>query len=435
MFNAFRGHIESNFPELNENPLILACSGGLDSTVLAHMVSKLTSNFTLAHVNFKLRGKESDADQAFVAHLAEQLGGAFKYTQVDTLDYATQLGISTQMAARNLRYNWFQELIDAGTGTLLLTGHHADDVLETFFINLNRTSGIDGLSGIPAKKGYVRRPMLIYSRSELEAYARQNNLSWREDSSNAEDYYLRNQIRHQLVPVLKSVFPEITSKLLKTQGYFRDSRQLIDSYISSLKTPLVLNEGDVQYFNCSYLQKLDPLKPHLYELFRPYGFTDWEAITALLEGETGKEVHSLTHRLLRHKDSLLLKPKEAKVLPDSYKFSLIDTKHLPINLIVSEVVSIDEIAPEILYVDKQRLKEPLILRKWKKGDYFYPFGMQGRKLISKYFKDIGLSQFHKESQWILCSEEEIVWILGKRADNRFKITPKTQSILKIVWEK
>lgn len=435
MFEAFKEHVGLNFPELHENRLILACSGGLDSTVMAHLVSQLTSNFVLAHVHFGLRGVESDLDQSFVAKLADQLGCTFLTTRFDTLGYARKHGISTQMAARDLRYNWFQELVSGGSGSLILAAHHADDVLETFFINLNRTTGIDGLSGIAAKKGDIRRPLLIFNRFDLEAYARRNELSWREDSSNSEDYYLRNQIRHSLIPALKAVFPDITSRLLITQGYLQESRQILDTYFSTLKTKLFRLEGNIYLINCAALSKLDPLKPHLYELFRPYGFNDWEAIEGLLNGMTGKEVHSNTHRLLRNRDDLLLKPKEVGSLWKSYPFKFNDTDELPIKLNFKEVVALEEISPEVIYVDKDLLNQTLILRTWRNGDYIYPFGMKGKKRISKYYKDIGLSQFDKETQWLLCSGDDVVWIIGKRADNRFRITPSTRSILKIVWEK
>jgi tRNA(Ile)-lysidine synthase len=435
MLEAFKEHVALNFPELFQNRLVLACSGGLDSTVLAYLIAALHQDFVLAHVNFKLREGESEGDAAFVRNLAAQLGVSFELNEFQTLQYASKRGISTQMAARELRYSWFNRLVEQGKGTLVLTAHHADDALETFFINLNRASGIDGLSGIPTKTGNIRRPLLAFSRSEIEDYAHKNKIQWREDSSNASDYYLRNQIRHTLIPVLKEIFPNISANLGSSQEHLRESRQLIDNYISDFKSQLLREEGDELYLDCARLLRATPLKAHLFKIFRPYGFTDWKAIAGLLEGESGKEVFSPSHRLLKNRNHLVLKPRESITKSESFTFSLDRTDHLPVKLIIFETSKINGTGPNCIYVDGNQLTEPLCLRKWKKGDYFFPFGMKGRKLISKFYKDIGLSQFQKEEQWLLCCGEDIVWILGKRADERFRVTSETQHILKIEWEK
>ena len=434
MLQQFKEHISQNFPEFYQTSLIVACSGGLDSSVLAHLLHEIQLDFTLAHVNFKLRGEASDEDRFFVQILAKQFNFPFKTVDFDTLQYVESSKESIQMVARKLRYEWFDQLVLEGVGTLLLTAHHADDALETFLINLSRSSGIDGLSGIPLRNRNIRRPLLIFNRSELEAYAKSKGIVWREDASNSGMDYVRNRVRHQIVPIIKQVFPDIVKASGNTLQHLQESQQLLKVYIENLKNDIsVYKEGEWQ-FSCEKLKRLDPLKPHMFEIFKDFGFTDWDSVLFLLESESGKEVSSPTHRMLRGRNELLIRPLVDLDAFRNQKFYLNNPEKLPIRLVQNEVTQMGEFNSNTLYVDADSLKEPLYLRKWKKGDRFCPFGHKSSKLVSKYFKDIGLSQFEKEDIWLLCSGLEIVWVVGKRPDNRFRITPNTQKILKIKWE-
>ena len=430
----FEAHVRDSFPEFFGKRLLLACSAGLDSTVLAHLLAGLGLDMQLAHANFNLRGRESEEDQIFVANLATCLKSKFHVKSFDTIGYVNKNKVSIQMAARDLRYGWFGELLAGGAADLLVTAHHADDTLETFLINLSRGTGLDGISGIPARAGSIRRPLLPFGRDRLEAYARAEGISWREDHTNAELGYLRNRFRHQVVPALKGACPDILERLGQTQENLRESRSLIDTYMAEVRSRVSRGEGSVTRFDCEALRGLGSLKAHLFELFREYGFTDWRAVVSLLEGETGREVRSATHRLLRDRDSLLLRQIEA---PHAPWFPVpLDGKaaSLPIGLQIEKTDQIRETSPRILYIDKETLKGGLHLRKWRKGDYFYPLGMGGRKLVSKYFKDAAMSRFEKEAQWLLCSGDEIVWVVGRRADDRFKVSGQTREIVKITWE-
>lgn len=434
MLAEFEEHVKKCFPELLRQRLLLACSAGIDSTVLAHIFASLQLDFRLAHANFNLRGAESRADREFVEELARKLKVKCYVKNFDTKSYVDKNKVSVQMAARELRYGWFRELLASGEADLLVTAHHADDVLETFLINLSRGTGLDGLSGIPASSGAIRRPLLPFGREPLAAFAQDRGLAWREDRTNDEWEYLRNRFRHGVVPALKEACPDILERLGRTQEYLRESRDLIDRYISAISSEVSRDEGDLIRFDAAALRELKPLKAHLFELFRAYGFTDWRAVAALLEGETGREVLSATHRLLRDRGSLLLKPVEPLEM-DKYQVPLEEGRPpLPIRLSLSHTGQIGETDRKILYVDKETLKEGLCLRKWRKGDYFYPLGMEGRKRVSKYFRDASMSRYEKEAQWILCSGDEIVWIVGRRADDRFKVSGKTSEIVKITWE-
>ncbi len=431
MQNEFKEHIQENFPELLQNKFLLACSGGVDSVVLTHLCAESGLDFNLAHCNFKLRGTESDKDEAFVRQLAKQLGKTVFVKQFDTKDYVARHKVSVQMAARELRYEWFNDLMAEYRLKTLVTAHHADDDLETFLINLSRGTGIKGLTGIPAKTGSISRPLLPFSRVGLAEYAKQQKIDWREDQSNAETKYLRNKIRHTIIPLLKETHPTFLDNFHTTQKNLQQISDISDIHIKQLKNRLFREEGNIIRISIAALQRLQPIKAYLYGLFNAYGFTAWNDIEHLLTAMSGKEVRSKTHRMLKDRDDLLLGP-----IPipsqDSYNIDETITEiKTPIALSIVPVDLISATAPDVLYVDKETLKYPLVLRKWEKGDYFYPLGMKGRKKLAKFFKDEKMDLISKENQWVLCSDNRIVWVVGKRADERFKITSKTKQILKI----
>tara|TARA_R110001583_G_scaffold70281_3_gene198932 strand:- start:881 stop:2185 length:1305 start_codon:yes stop_codon:yes gene_type:complete len=430
--NQFRIHIQDNFPELLQNRFLLACSGGLDSVVLAHLCAQNELDFALAHCNFKLRGEESDKDEQFVKELAKELNKTLWVEHFNTKAYVNDHKVSVQMAARELRYTWFKDLLAEHGLKTLVTAHHADDNLETFLINLSRGTGINGLSGIPAKTDMISRPLLPYSRAELAAYADQEKIQWREDQSNADKKYLRNKIRHDIIPLLKETHPTFLHNFQTTQKNLQQIVDISETHLSNLKKELFTKENDVIRISTASLIALNPIKAYMYGLFHAYGFTAWNDVVQLLSAMSGKEIRSKTHRLLKDRDDLLLSP----IQQDTEAYYEINEGitqiNTPIGLVLEEGVMISATAPNILYVDKSTLKYPLVLRKWQKGDYFYPLGMKGRKKLAKFFKDEKMDVFAKENQWLLCSDNQIVWVVGKRPDERFKITPKTKNILKII---
>jgi len=431
MFLKFKKHIDKNMFFLKGKRLLLACSGGLDSVILAHLCKATNLDIALAHCNFKLRGEESDGDEDFVLQFASKFGVEVFVERFETEQYAENQRLSLQIAARELRYQWFNELLQSKGFDFVLTAHHADDSLETFLINLSRGTGIDGLSGIPEVNGQVVRPLLPFFQLEILEYAKSKGIDWREDSSNASSKYLRNKIRHQIVPVLKELHPTFLQNFLNTQNHLEQTNALVNNHLNEIKTKFFEpRDGDIK-INIAKLQKLQPLESYLYGLFSGYGFTAWNDVAGLLTAESGKQVFSNTHRLLKDRECLILSTIQTK--PSKTHPVHFDGKptELPIKLKLEVVKTVDERAENVVFLDKEKLFFPLVLRNWEKGDYFYPLGMQGKKKLSKFFKDEKMDLFSKEKQWLLCSNNKIVWVVGKRADERFKVDDSTKHILKI----
>ena len=387
MLKEFKKHIELRFPELSQGPFLLACSGGVDSVVLAHLCSACKLNFALAHCNFRLRGEESDGDERLVEKLARELNVNYYVTHFDTMSYVKKNKVSIQMAARDLRYSWFAEIMEKNTYNYLVTAHQTDDNLETFLINLSRGTGIEGLSGIPEHTNTILRPLLIFGRKDILAYATENDILWREDSGNADRKYLRSKIRHEIVPKLKELHPTFEKNIAKTIKFLAGTSSLVDQHIIEIKKTLFQPVKDHYKISVAALSSLKPLQPYIHAIFREYGFTEWNDVMGLLTTTSGKEVRSATHRLIKDRDTLLLQ----RLMPDKLQqemYFLDDLQdQLPIQLKQQTVDEITEIADTILYVDKETLNDRLSVRKWKNGDYFYPLGMKGKKKISKFFKD------------------------------------------------
>ena len=438
MLEKFQKHINKNLNFLKESKLLIAISGGLDSVVLTHLCHKLKLDFALAHCNFNLRGKESDADESFVLQLAKDLNKECFIECFDTLAYAQENKLSIQMAARELRYNWFNELAEQLQFDYILTAHHADDNLETFLINLSRGTGIEGLTGIPEINENVVRPLLPFSREDIEQYARAENLHWREDSSNASTKYLRNKLRLEVIPKFKEVNPQLLQNFNKTIAHLQDSKVIIDDRIDAISNQVIedINDDNMN-FNIAEIVKLSNPKAYLYELLKDYNFTQWNDIYDLLEAQSGKYVVSATHRLIKDRGCLLLSQLDKNVHSSAVESYLIEesTKQFktPLGTLFLETTKqLNKLNASTIYVDKEVLKFPLTVRQWQEGDYFYPFGMKGKKKLSKFFKDEKLSLIEKENVLLLCSGDDIVWVINRRPDDRFKVTESTKKILKII---
>ncbi len=433
MLKAYQNHIDQNLPFLKESKLLIAISGGLDSVILSQLCHQLKLNIAFAHCNFNLRGAESDGDEAFVLELAKNLHVECFVEKFDTLVYAQTNKQSTQMAARELRYNWFRELSNLLHFDYILTAHHADDNLETFLINLSRGTGLEGFTGIPEINDKIVRPLLSFSRNDIEDFAKQNNLKWRDDSSNASTKYLRNKLRHEVIPILKGINPQLLQNFAKTQDYLKGAHDIIDDRIDAVSEQVIstINEEEI-HFDITKLESLNNTKAYLYEFLKGYGFTAWNDVYSLLTAQSGKQVHSGTHRLIKNRKSLILsylkEPSQQEIVIHD-AITPIETAFGVLNFeAVDAILKSDS---NIIFVDKSKLVFPLTLRKWQEGDYFYPIGMTGKKKLSKYFKDEKLSLIDKEKVWLLCSGESIVWVIDRRADNRFNCTDTTTQIIKI----
>jgi len=419
---------QQNFPFLKEKKLLIAISGGIDSVVLTHLLSALNFNISLAHCNFNLRNTESDLDTVFVKKVAKELKIKCFTTSFETKKIAQENKESTQVTARNLRYNWFQEILEAHNFDYVLTAHHADDNLETFLINLTRGSGLDGFTGIPEINGNIIRPLLKFSRIEILSYAKENKLSWREDKSNAATKYVRNKIRHKILPVLKEINPSLLDTFSKTLENLKESKQLIDDSIEEISKKVILKEHGVVKFRIHEIQQLSNPKAYLYELLKGHNFTEFKDIYNLLAAQSGKQVFSKTHALLKDREFLILS--EVAILNEQQKTQEL-AFHIsedlckitdPIQLTFEKVTAQSVQNKSTIYVSKESLTFPLIVRKWQNGDYFYPEGMQGKKKLSKYFKDEKLSLLEKQNTWLLCNADDtIIWIIGMRKDNRYSL--------------
>ncbi|AOW10015.1 tRNA lysidine(34) synthetase TilS [Flavobacterium gilvum] len=433
MKNIIQNHIDKEIPYLKQKKLLLAVSGGLDSMVLLHLFQEMKCDIAIAHCNFQLRGMESFGDQKFVQDYAEANEIPIFVTQFDTEAFAKDYKFSTQVAARELRYNWFYELLETENFDYILTAHHADDNLETFLINLTRGTGLEGLTGIPVQNDRVIRPLLFLSRQEIENYAKANDIQWREDSSNASDKYVRNKIRHHLIPVLKELNPHFMSSFLKTEGYLQESLAMVEDAASMVYQQVAIEEGDQIRFKLKQLLQLPNYQAYLYQWLKEYGFTAWDDIYDLVASQSGKQVFAADYRLLKDRDSLILSSISNFEENLEFKVDKDNTEvKIPLNMIFSKASTISEASNKAIFVDENQLEFPLVIRKWKTGDVFHPLGMDGKsKKLSKFFKDEKLSLIEKENTWLLCSNNQIVWVIGLRADHRFKTLNATKNILKI----
>ena len=436
MLQKFKKHINANFPFLKDKKLLIAISGGLDSVVLTTLCNQLNFDISLAHCNFNLRGKESDLDEESVVKLSQKSSNQIFTIHFNTEKYAKENKLSTQIAARELRYNWFKELIETHNFDFVLTAHHADDNLETFLINLTRGTGLDGFTGIPKVNGNIARPLLAFSREEIAAFAKTNNILWREDASNASTKYIRNKIRHQVIPSLKEINPNLLDSFAKTSTNLQESKQVIEDRITEVSKDCITTKNGIIKIDILKIRELSNPKAYLYQLLKEYNFTEWNDIYNLLSAQSGKQVFSKTHRLLKDRDFLLLsKSNETKeVREESFfiKENELETLN-PIHLVFESVQEISTENKQTIYIDKDLLKFPLIVRKRENGDYFYPLGMQGKKKLSKYFKDEKFSLLEKENTWLLCnSDNKIIWVINYRQDKRLSINKNSKKLLKVL---
>ncbi len=435
MIDRFRYFIDENNLIQKGDRILLAVSGGIDSMVMTHLF--LTSGYEIgiAHCNFALRAEESDMDEKLVSVFASEHGIPFFSIRFDTKSYSRENGISVQMAARELRYDWFEQIRSQNGYTTIAVAHNLNDNIETLLINLTRGTGITGLTGMRPVANKIIRPLLFATRMEIQEYCTHRKITFREDKSNADTKYLRNKIRHQVLPLLREINPSIESTLKETIEILTGSSEIINDYISLLRQKVSVKKGDNISFNIIQLLPHIHNRAVLFELFRPYGIGEISPgdLTNIIKGKTGGQLFTGSHRIIKNREEILVSVQKE----DDKGKKLINTPEdlETVPFVESATsVSIDRgfiipTGPHELCMDSDKLIFPLIVRKWNRGDFFYPLGLNHRKKLSDYFIDNKYSIFDKSNALILESDGQIVCILGDRIDNRFRITDTTRNAL------
>lgn len=432
MESLFEKYCSENSLFSKGDKVLVAVSGGVDSIVLVDLLKRTGMSFGISHCNFQLREEESNADEELVMGLAADCDVAFHVKHFETEAYSKEHKVSIQMAARELRYTWFEELRLEHRYRVIATAHHLNDSVESFFLNLVRGTGIRGLTGIQPKNKSIVRPLLFARKEEIVEYANQKKLRFREDASNSEDKYKRNFIRQNIIPQLEQLNPSFIETMVETISKLNLAKDAYQVYVDGLKTELLEGDDSVK-INIENLKNLAPLPAVLYELISSYGFnkSDTADIYASLDGEPGKQFLSATHRLIKDREHLLIDP----IAGDEGEAILIeeDTMNIsrPIPL-TFELRSKDGLeiptSRSKACLDHAKLKYPLTLRSWSKGDSMQPLGMSGRKKLSDIFIDQKIPMNEKENIFVLESDGEIAWIVGHKIDDRFKTTEATETV-------
>jgi tRNA(Ile)-lysidine synthase len=436
----------------------VAVSGGLDSIVLCHLLHRAGFHFIIAHCNFQLRGDESERDEASVRALADSLGVPVLIKKFDTRQFAEESKMSIQEAARKLRYDWFRHCLESEAfntyfsafqknkflkyRSLIITAHHRDDNIETVLFNLFRGTGITGLRGMMPVKDVIVRPLLLISREKLSAFAAQHRLKWVEDSSNAELKYSRNFIRHKIIPVIEELIPTAKENLAESISRFTEVYMIFEDAMENHRKKLLHQRNEDWMIPVEKLRLQKTLPTILFKLIHPFGFTPGQLNDALglMDSQTGSYLHSATHRLLKNRNWLIISPLQAQefktvVIEEGEEHLLFHGGMLHLKL-KEKTPGINIGAdPFKVLLDAKQINFPLILRKWKTGDYFYPLGMAKKKKLSRFFIDLKLSKNQKEEILVLESDKRIIWIPGLRIDDRFKIKPSTLQCLELAFVK
>jgi tRNA(Ile)-lysidine synthase len=428
-----------------KDKLLIAVSGGVDSVVLCELCKQAGYDFIIAHCNFKLRGEESERDEKFVRGLGKKYNVEVLVQDFETDKYAAENKLSTQEAARKLRYDWFKELINQSTNqpiNYLLTAHHADDNNETVLMNFFRGTGLHGLTGIPASINYIRRPLLHFSKGELLEFAKVNNLDFVEDYSNQSSIYTRNFFRNEIIPAISKVYPQVKENLQDNIKRFVAIEKLYQISVNELKKKLCKYKANEIHIPVKQLMGYNNTAL-IYEIISTYGFHEKqvEEVIKLATSDSGKYIQSPenNYRIIKHRYWFIISPviateSENIIVEEGDKQIAFSLGKLSIETI-STINHKPQTTNYIACLDNKEITFPLLLRKWKTGDYFYPLGMKKKKKLNRFLIDQKLSISAKENVWVIESDQRIIWVVGYRIDERFKVTDKTKNILTFTLEK
>lgn len=447
LLEKFKKYIQQENLFQPKDRLLLAVSGGVDSVTLCELCKQAVYDFEIAHCNFQLRDGDSVRDELFVKALAEKYQVPFHLKIFDTVAYAKQTKKSIEETARDLRYEWFNSLVsDAKTSTekdgpdnilpcYILTAHHADDNIETVVMNFFRGTGISGLRGMLPKQGKIIRPLLFARRSELEIFVQENKLEYVTDHTNLQNDYTRNYFRNNIIPLVSETYPMAEKNVINNIQRFRETEMLYQQAVQLHKKKLLEHRGTEVHIPVMKLLKTEPLTTILYEIIKDYGFTAHQAdeAEALLKSETGKYIQSATHRVIKNRNWLIISPVQTEAAQNILIEAGDQSISFEAGILQIEKQSVIKIQASALIaqVDASEIKFPLLLRKWKQGDYFYPLGMQKKKKLSRFFTDQKLSLTQKENTWVIEMDKKIIWVVGMRVDDRFKIKSTTTALYQI----
>ena len=437
MWRTVRSYIERNrlLSDDDSRPVLVGLSGGADSVALLSVLVRLGYACVALHCDFHLRGEESERDAAFARTFAESLGVPFYQTDFDTVAYAREHHLSIEMAARALRYAWFEELRERLGAQAIAVAHHRDDSVETVVMNLIRGTGIRGLTGIRPRNGFVVRPLLCVSRADIVAWLENQGIRYVTDSTNLSDAYTRNFIRLNVLPLLERINPSVREAIARSAEHLSAVASVYAYEIARACEEVIVSEGCL---SIEALCRFPAPEAILYELLKEYGFSRWVSAEVFdaLRKESGKVFYSKTHRLLKDRAYLWIVPLEREA--EKTSFLLDPSREIyrePVGLTFRELPITPDFQIEknrrFAYFDADKLRFPLTLRKWREGDWFVPFGMKGRQKLSDYFSDHKFSRIEKEKAWLLCSGDAIIWLIGERADNRFRINSGTKRVLAV----
>lgn len=435
LHHKFQQYISLHHLFTKDEPLILAVSGGVDSVVLADLCSKAGYTFSIAHCNFQLRGEESNADEALVQSLGKKYNVQVHIKKFHTAAYAFEHKMSIQEEARKLRYDWFEELSTVnGQHSTVITAHHADDNNETLLMNFFRGTGLHGLTGIPVSNGNIKRPLLSFTKEELIAYASENNLQWREDASNQSSKYTRNFFRNEIIPQIEKVYPQVKENLQDNIERFKEIELLYKTSTQLIIKKLCKQKGAEVHIPIKQLLQYNN-RALVYEIIKAYDFSEKQIdeVLALTTATNSSYISSSTWRIIRNRAWLIIAPVQAMVadtiiIDDNHKMIEYTGGKLELSKLSAGNYQLSN-SNSIAALDASKIHFPLLLRKWKTGDYFYPLGMKKKKKLARFFIDAKLSKTQKENAWVIESNKKIVWVVGHRIDDRFKILSSTQTIL------
>ena len=437
MLQKVSGFIQSHALCQPESKILAAVSGGIDSVVLCEVLHKLKYNFAIAHCNFGLRAEDAEADQVFVKKLAKKYDVPFFTENFNTKAFAEQEKLSIQMAARTLRYQWFEQVREQEGYDYIATAHHSNDTTETILLHLTKGTGIAGLHGIPPKNGNIIRPMLSVTKDDIFELVTERKLIWREDVSNETTKYQRNKIRHEVIPILKEINPSLEETMQQTAERVSHAEAIVAAYIEDLGRQSIKVAEHATYISLVPLQNATGMPVVLHELLRPFNYS-YSVVLELvdaLEGISGKQFDSPTHTLVKDRDQLVITPRnlsnfgsvlinegDTTIEAGNFTFNIkyVDAANYKLNT-----------KPFVAALDAEQLRFPLKLRSWQEGDWFVPLGMNGKKKISDFLIDKKVPANLKSQTLVLVSDQSIAWIVNQRLDNRFKVSDKTEKVVEI----